>query len=87
MRRARIRQRRLVILLRGWHWAQLGLRVYLAGPDLREFLVPRHAAPSLLPHYDFEPDVRELLLEEVRFDVYAEWSDPRDWLGVSLGGR
>jgi hypothetical protein len=32
-------------------------------------------------YYDFSDDVRELVLEPIRDDVYAEWSDPRErWL-------
>jgi hypothetical protein len=56
-------------------------RVFLQGPHRKRFLVPfksdkgRPRGPWL---YDFADDVRELACEQVRFDVYAMWSDPRE---------
>lgn len=39
---------------------------------------PYHRPGKKLLVFSLEDDVRELVLEELRPGVYAEWSDPRD---------
>jgi hypothetical protein len=73
-------RRRHLVLLRGWLWNALRVRVVILGPDRYEFLVHRAFAPSEWPHYDFEDDVRELICEPVHFNTVAMWSDPRERL-------
>lgn len=78
------RQRRHVVLLHGWIWAQLAIKLKFYGPDRRDFCVHRAEAPSDWPHFDFEPDVRELVLPpSLSYDRVAMWSDPFEQLGVS----
>lgn len=70
-------------------------RVWLRGPKWQRAFHVQHLAFSAVhppceqyPNptdqkfwwYDFEDDVRELACERLRFDVYAEWSDPRERL-------
>jgi hypothetical protein len=72
-------------------------RVWMWGPkwrrgfDVRNPLIAEVHPESAKYHpprrrllvYNLEPDVRELVCEPIRFDVYAEWSDPRErWGGV-----
>lgn len=79
------RQRRHVVLVRGWVWAQLTVKLKFYGPDRRDFCVHRAEAPSDWPHFDFEPDVRELLFPpsmQLQYDRGAMWSDPLEQLGV-----
>lgn len=33
--------------------------------------------------FSFEEDLRELMFEEIRPGVYADWSDPREQLGLT----
>ncbi len=74
--RVRRYQRLPVVLVRGWDWNQLPM-----APRVRCFgYCWRHAWLVDGRTYDFEPDVRELILEEVRNDVWAMWSDPRERL-------
>lgn len=58
------------------------VRVWIRGPKWqRLFGIPRCEPPrSKFFLYDFAEDVRELACEQLRHDVYAEWSDPREWL-------
>jgi hypothetical protein len=79
------RPRRRVVLLHGWVWAQLAVKLKLYGPDRRDFYVHRAEAPSDWPHVDLEPDVRELVLASLslQYDRVAMWSDPLEQLGVS----
>lgn len=70
-------------------------RVWLHGPKWQRAFNVQHlpiaevdpvAARRYLPSvkfwwYDFTDDVRERVLEPIRFDVYAEWSDPREQWG------
>lgn len=73
------RRRRRHVLLNGWIWCRLPMpRVWLHGPRWRRFLVSQERGCI---EYDFAGDVRELVLEELRFNVYAEWSDPRERWG------
>ncbi len=79
-----MKARRYVLLLHGWYWNQLPLvNVVLVGPDRRDFCVHRAEAPSDWLHFDFEPDVRELVCESMQYDRVAMWSDPLERLGVS----
>ena len=59
-------------------------RVVLQGPKWRHCLMTYRTITGKVAHhprvYDFFDDVRELVCEQVRFDVYAEWADPREWL-------
>ncbi len=81
-------ERRRVLLLHGWDWNQLPLvRVVLLGEDVHDFCVPRHEAPSSWLHFDFEPDVRELMLQSLQYDRVAMWSDPREQLSLARGSR
>lgn len=73
---------RHILLLHGWLWNALRSRVVIVGPDRREFCVHRAFAPSDLPHYDFEDDVRDLILEPVQFNRAAMWSDPSERLNL-----
>lgn len=78
------RQRRHVLLLHGWYWNQLPLvHVKLYGLDRRDFCVHRAEAPSDWLHFDFEPDVRELVLVSMQYDRVAMWSDPLEQMGLS----
>jgi hypothetical protein len=53
------------------------VRVFVTGKFWRD-VTPRS---PLSQHYDFTEDVRELVLERIRFDVFAEWTDPREqWI-------
>jgi len=52
------------------------VRVFLVGPRWRRLF----GVIGLL--YDLEPDVREQILEELRPDVVAIWTDPREQLGL-----
>lgn len=54
--------------------------VYLTGPRCWRFCRDSQVDPDRWrPHvYDFTNDVRELVCEPIRFDVYAMWSDPRE---------
>jgi hypothetical protein len=62
------------------------IRVFLHGPrwrrtfDVKEVAtaLPRGGPVRLVLLYDFEADVRELVLDELRPDVFAMWSDPRE---------
>ena len=58
-------------------------RVWLQGPRWWRFCRDSQPNPNawLSNVYDFESDVRELVLERIRHDVYAMWTDPREWLG------
>ena len=77
------RCRRHVLLLHGWYWNQLPLvQVRLLGEDRRDFCVHRAEAPSDWLHFDFEPDVRELVCVPIRYDQLAMWSDPLEQLGI-----
>lgn len=42
-----------------------------------------HRPGRTLLVFTFEPDVRELLQLEIRPGVFAEWSDPREQIGLS----
>jgi hypothetical protein len=61
-------------------------RVFLHGPrwrrlfDVRELLIDDEFGVRRVWVYDLEADVRERVCEEVRPDVFAEWSDPRERL-------
>lgn len=46
-------------------------RVWARGRRWRSFLTADG-------FYEFEPDVRELVLQPIRFDVAAMWTDPRE---------
>ena len=82
------RQRRHVVLLHGWDWAQLAVKLKFYGPDRRDFCVHRAEAPSDWPHFDFEPDVRELVCDRVQgYDRVAMWSDPREQLGLGVSSQ
>lgn len=48
-------------------------------PLVRVVLCGRHVNAA---DYDFLEDVRELVCEPIRFEVYAMWSDPRERLGL-----
>ena len=68
------------------------VRVFVAGPQRRRaFNIRRRPIAEVAPlaaqchrrgkqlwWFDLEDDVRELVLERIRFDVYAEWTDPRE---------
>lgn len=62
--------------------------VFFCGPRWRELFglqlaavaLGRGAAKVLI--FDFEHDVRERVCLELRPDVFAEWSDPREQLGL-----
>jgi len=60
-------------------------RVVLIGPRAWRFCRDSQPNPNCwaVNRYDFTNDVRELVLERLRFDVYAEWSDPREWASVA----
>ncbi len=78
------RQRRHVVLLHGWVWAQLAVKLKFYGLDRRDFCVHRAEAPSDWPHFDFWPDVWELVAPpSLQYDRVAMWSDPLEQLGVS----
>jgi len=81
------RTRRYVLLLHGWDWAQLPVHVKFYGPDRREFCVHRAEAPSDWPHFDWEPDVRELVVTSLQYDRVAMWSDPLEQLGITVRRR
>lgn len=69
--------RRDTFILDGFVWSRLPLvSVTLIGAR-RNF---KHFYPMTDGMYDLADDVRELVCERIRFDVYAEWSDPREWL-------
>jgi hypothetical protein len=71
-----VRRRRRHVLLNGWLWCRLPMpRVFLHGPRWWRFMVEGSKTD-----YDFAEDVRELVLDRIRFDVVAEWTDPREWL-------
>ena len=57
-------------------------RVVLQGRRWWQFCRDSQADPECWQTnvYDFFADVRELVCEQLRVDVYAEWADPRDWL-------
>jgi len=57
-------------------------RVVLSGPRCWRFCRDSQPDPNCWQQnwYDFTDDVRELVLERIRFDVYAEWTDPRERL-------
>lgn len=60
-------------------------RVFLQGPKWRQFNVTFVRKGRVQHHpclYDFADDVRELVCEPIRFDVYAMWNDPREWASV-----
>lgn len=81
-----MKPRRYVLLLHGWVWNQLPMaQVVLLGDDRRDFCVPRYEAPSDWLHFDFEPDVRELVCQAIQYDRVAMWSDPREQLGLACG--
>lgn len=81
-------ERRRVLLLHGWDWNQLPLvHVVLLGPDRRDFCVPRAEAPSDWLHFDFEPDVRELMCQAIQYDRVAMWSDPFEQLSLRRVAR
>jgi hypothetical protein len=83
-----MKSRRYVLLLHGWYWNQLPLaQVVLVGPDRRDFCVHRAEAPSDWLHFDFEPDVRELICQAIQYDKVAMWSDPLEQLGLVAGSR
>lgn len=66
------------------------VRIFLAGPQRRRaFGIRRRLIAEVAPlaatlhrsgkqlwWFDLEADVRELICEPIRFDVYAQWSDP-----------
>jgi hypothetical protein len=64
---------------------------WLSGPRWRRaFALARVTLPPIAGRplarrhvlvYDQAEDVRELVLEPLRFDVFAEWVDPRERLG------
>jgi hypothetical protein len=71
-------------------------RVWMRGPRWKrafglQHLAYSHVNPPSAEHqnptdkmfwwYDFEDDVRELVLEELRPGVVAQWSDPRERIG------
>jgi hypothetical protein len=69
------------------------LRVWFNGPRWRRAFgvtsevlhVPEPSRPLMKRKYlfyDFEPDVRELVTEPIRFDLAAMWADPRERLHV-----
>lgn len=74
------------------------LRTLICGPDWRKgFEVRRRRASEIWPHvgrvrsrrarktvlaFTFEQDIRERICEELRPGVYAQWSDPYEWLGL-----
>jgi len=77
-------------------------RVWLQGPKWRRLFdvknvpiaeIDRLAARYHRPGrkvltYDFAEDVRELVCEQIRFDVFAEWCDPREILSrAKVQGR
>jgi len=53
-------------------------------PNVRAVLCGRRmrGVSSALWWSDLEDDVRERILDYVRFDVAAQWSDPREQLGL-----
>jgi len=59
-------------------------RVVLQGPRWWHFCRDSQPDPDLWQTnaYDFADDVRELVCEPIRFDVYAMWSDPLERLQV-----
>jgi hypothetical protein len=94
-RRRRDRPRRLAVL------ETLPMpRVFLRGPRWQKhFNVQRRPIADVHPWsaesrrpgktlfvYSFLDDVRERVLEQLRHDVYAEWSDPREGLQRLAGG-
>jgi hypothetical protein len=60
-------------------------RVWMTGPHWRKCFGVQRAMTVLL--FSFEEDVRELVLEEIRPGVYAQWSDPRERFGLLLASR
>lgn len=74
------RRRRRHVHLNGWLWCRLPMpRVWLQGPRWRRFLVSTERGCI---DYDFADDVRELVMEPIRFDLAAMWADPRERLYV-----
>jgi hypothetical protein len=55
-------------------------RVVLTGPRCWTLCRDSQPDPDCWQQnvYDFADDVRELVCERIRFDVYAMWSDPRE---------
>lgn len=77
-------------------------RVWMHGPkwrrlfDVREVLLVDLLPPSLDRYFDprrkaltwsFEDDIRELIQDEIRPGVYAQWSDPLERIGLSRSTR
>jgi hypothetical protein len=74
---------------------QLNVRVFIHGPKWhRLFDVHRRPVADVIPEFlnlhprgkqlwwfDLESDVRELVCEPIRGDVYAMWSDPTERWG------
>jgi len=59
------------------------LRVWCHGPRWRRFFEDEEGFMTRggaygWPVYDFTADIRELVCEPIRHDVYAEWADPRE---------
>jgi hypothetical protein len=79
----------LVMARRLWNADHLPMpRVFMIGPRWRRHFgvksEPRAFRSSKLT-FTFEPDVRELVLDEIRPGVYAQWSDPFERLGLRRG--
>lgn len=66
------------VWMTGPHWRRLfGVQqvpLVDVAPDSARF----HRPGKQVLLFTFEDDVRELVLEEIRPGVYAEWSDPRE---------
>jgi hypothetical protein len=60
-------------------------RVFIQGPRWRRCLMTYRTNTGRIAHhprvYDFADDVRELVCEPIRGDVYAMWSDPKERWG------
>jgi hypothetical protein len=96
-RRTRARQQKREATRRMWPLEQLPMpRVYMHGPKWRRFFdvqerpiaeidpeaAKLHRPGRKLLWFSLEDDVRERVLEPLGFDRYAEWSDPRERLGL-----
>lgn len=51
--------------------------------DVAPFSAPLHRPGKQLWWYDLEDDVRELVCEPLSLDRIAQWSDPKEQLGLA----
>src|SRR5205807_90016 len=67
---------------RGPKWRRLCGVAELLIADVDPVAAQYHRPGRKLLLFSFEDDVRERVLEPLRHDVVAQWSDPREQLGI-----